>query len=267
MRTSDGPTVAAADQHWDWQYRREPDDGWRTFGRSGHRIYTVLSLPTLPWVQQPATPINAGLPWTDVLEYACGWAHGAHTADEAARGVTEGVFALGPHVVTYDCPGGGASHYSALGFDCTSFLDRLRGGPGSGQYVNCSDCATFVSTFANVLGCDLWQSRMGWGFALNPILAIGSAQWQTACGWPSFNYHEVAWEGDCGADDDVFDGCLEVDGDANPAGPPHHGLLPCDLRFGQVGDMQYRDRLATATPGGSANCQPQPGTRLRRTVF
>jgi hypothetical protein len=59
----------------------------------------------------------------------------------------------------------------------------------AGIYVNCSDCATFVSTFANVLGCNLWQSRMGFGFDLNKLLGIGSNVWQTCCGWVSFNYH------------------------------------------------------------------------------
>ena len=92
------------------------------------------------------------------------------------------------------------------------------------MYVNCSDCATFTSTFSNVLGCDLWQSRMGppvGQFALNDMLAIGSNVWQTACqgidGWSgSFSYHEVAWKGACLADDHIFDACLQVDGDADP---------------------------------------------------
>ena len=33
-----------------------------------------------------------------------------------------------------DCPGGGSSHYSFGAFDCTAFLERLRGGPGNGYY-------------------------------------------------------------------------------------------------------------------------------------
>ena len=55
-------------------------------------------------------------------------------------------------------------------FECTQFLDRLRGGPGLGGTVNCTDCAVIVSTFSNALGCDLWQSRMGsQQFEVNPI--------------------------------------------------------------------------------------------------
>jgi hypothetical protein len=178
--------------------------------------------------------------------------------------VTRSVYGLGPSLITYDCPGGGSSHYSLGNFDCTAFIDRLRGGIGNGVYVNCSDCATIVSTFANALGCDLWQSRMGWGFALNELLGIGSTVWQTACGWPSFNYHEVAWEGACTAQTDVYDACLQVDGDSDPTSPPHVPLQPEDLRFGNPGDLLYRDRLATVA--GRPNCQPQPGTRTRRPI-
>lgn len=182
----------------------------------------------------------------------------------AAALVTRSVYALGPSVVTYDCPGGGSSHYSAGPFDCTAFLERLCGGMGNGVYINCSDCATIVSTFANALGCDLWQSRMGYGFDLNELLAIGSTVWKTACGWPAFSYHEVAWKGACTAADAVYDACLRVDGDGDPTQPPRVALLPQDLRFGNPGDLLYRDCLAT--PAGRANCNPQPATRARRAL-
>jgi hypothetical protein len=130
--------------------------------------------------------------------------------------------------------------------------------------VNCTDCATITSTFANALGCDLWQSRMGYGFDLNELLSIGSNVWQTACGWGGFSYHEVAWEDDCTSDDDVFDACLQVDGDANPTSAPHTPLLPVNLKFGLPGELTYRDRLATVA--GRPNCNPQPGTRQRRAI-
>jgi hypothetical protein len=106
---------------------------------------------------------------------------------------------------------------------------------------------------------------MGWGFALNELLAIGSNTWQTACGWGGFSYHEVAWKGGCNTNDAVYDACLQVDGDSDPTSAPHIPLLPQDLRFGNTGDLHYRDRLTT--PGGRPNCNPQPGTRKRRTVI
>ena len=245
---------------WRWQFR----DGlgpWQDMGFTQHEVFAVLNVPSAPWQQQPVAG-NAELPWTDALRYACAWARGAHTADDAAGKVTSAVYALGPSLVQYDCPGGGSSHYSAGGFDLTAFLDRLGGGVGNGVYVNCSDCATFVSTMANLVGADLWQSRMGWGFNLNPLLAIGSATWQTACGWPGFSYHEVGWKGACTANEHIFDACLQVDIDGDPTAAPHTGELPRNMRFGNSGDGDYRDRLS---PSGS--CDPQPTSRARRAVY
>jgi hypothetical protein len=258
--------VGVRETTWHWQARDDPDDEWEYFGTTRHRIYSVLAAPTAPWQQAPFNAPNTQIPWTDVLDYACWWAFGTKTADKAAGRVTKHVYTLGPAVVTYDCPGGGSTHYALPNFNCTAFIDRLRGGIGNGYYVNCTDCATITSTFANILGCDLWQSRMSGmiSFALNEMLGIGSNVWQTCCGFGSFNYHEVAWEGACTANEDVFDACLQVDGDADPTTAPHTPLLPRDLRFGQPGDGVYRDRLATVA--GRPNCNPQPGTRQRRTV-
>jgi hypothetical protein len=257
---------------WRWQYRLKGAP-WVDMQFTEHRIFVLVDLPTAPWQQTPYQQSNTQLPWTDVLAYACQWGLGARTQVEAARGVTRGVYRLGPAVVTYDCPGGGSSHYSWGGFDCSAFIERLRGGLGNGYYVNCSDCATFVSTFANVLGCDLWQSRMSdnafGSFGLNPMLGIGSTTWEPCChGQPfwsdAFSYHEVAWTGACTASETVYDGCLQVDGDSDPTAAPHVALLPVDLVFGNPGDLLYRDRLAT--PAGRPHCTPQPGTRQRRAV-
>lgn len=252
---------------WRWQYRKKAWKPWVDFATSEHRIYSLLEVPKAPWQQQPCNAWNTQLPWTEVLDYACRWAWRVTTRDEAAGSVTAAVYALGPATVTYDCPGGGSSHYALWsGFDGTAFLDRLKGGPGNGIYVNCTDCATITSTFANALGCDLWQSRMGYGFDLNPLLGIGSTVWQTACGWGGFSYHEVAWKDACDVGDPVFDACLQVDGDADPtaADPAHTALLPVNLRFGNAGEGDYRDRLAA--PSGRASCNPQPGTRMRRSL-
>lgn len=256
--------VGVYETNWQWQYRTGPGQPWTDMAVTSHRIYVVLELPNAPWQQQPFAAGNLQLPWTEVLDHACRWAMRAGTLDAAAAGVTRAVYDLGPGRIEYDCPGYGSTHYAIGAFNCTAFLERLRGGYGLGRYVNCTDCATITSSFANILGCDLWQSRMGWNFGLNPLLAIGSAVWQTACGWSGFYYHEVAWKGACTANDEVFDACLQVDGDADPTAAPHTPLLPTNLRFGNPGDGQYRDRLAT--PAGRPNCAPQPGTRTRRAI-
>jgi hypothetical protein len=262
-----GKTVRVSNILWQWQVRTTPGGAWTDFAKTRHRIYVLLNVPTAPWQQSPYNSSNIQLPWTDVLDVACAWASGASTADAATGLITDHVYALGPTTLTYDCPGGGATHYTSGGmFNCTAFLDRVAGGVGNGIYVNCTDCGTFVSVFSNILGADLWSSRMASGFALNEILAIGSSTWQTACGWGGFSYHEVGWKNACTETDAVFDACLEVDGDADPTGgAPHVGVLPKNMVFGAIGSGLYRDRLCT--PAGRPNCNPQPATRIRRSVF
>ena len=176
--------------------------------------------------------------------------------------------------VAYDCLGGGGTRYAKTGFNCTAFLDRLDGGPGKGKYVNCTDCATIVSTFANIVGCELLQSRMGFFFDLNPILAIGQKNWYPGCpNWlgTGFRYHEVAWKSPCTLDEEVFDACLLVDGDADPTQAPQTPLLPVNMRFGEHSDKQYRyrlEKLDSSDPNHvptdqDSTCEPQPpgGTR------
>ena len=248
-----GKTVRATNITWQWQWLDPNTNVWVPFATTKHRIYVLLGIPTSPWQQAPYNAGNTQLPWTAVLDFACAWGSGAASSDAAAGLITDHVYALGPGTVTYDCPGGGASHYSAGPFNCTKFLDLLHGGPGNGKFVNCSDCATITSTFANILGCDLSQSRMGSGFALKPLLAIGSNVWQTACGWATFNYHEVAWKPPCGANDNIFDACLQVN--TNPAPPPFMGVLPKNMQFNV-----YKPLLSS-----SANCNPQ-GQCTRRAV-
>jgi hypothetical protein len=264
---------------WKWQYRIGRGS-WTDMDTTRHKIYVILETPKDPWKQGPYNATNDQLPWTDVMNYSCIWAIGEKNRDAAAGKVTERVNALGPSVIEYDCPGGGSHAYAIplvwypTQFNCTEFLERLTGGPGLGKYVNCTDCATIVSTFANIVGCDLWQSRMAEnpitessiGFDCNEVVAIGHTTWNTPCGWPGFTYHEVAWKGACDVNDELFDACLKVDGDNNPTGgSPHTPLLPVKMKFGNIGDMLYRDRLAA--PLGRANCKPQPITRVRRSIL
>jgi hypothetical protein len=216
---------------WRWQYKLKNKDPWVDLQQTEHRIFVILDLPTAPWQQTPYQQNNTQLPWTDVLKYACQWGLGATTQVAAATGVTRGVYQLGPAVVSYDCPGGGSSHYSWGGFDCVPLHQpvsrRLR---QHGYYVNCSDCATFVSTFANILGCDLWQSARGNnGFAkfrTQPMLGIGQHLGALLPRRARLGrrYLLLSRSGlDCGlhGDDRVYDGCLQVDGDAAHRGAAH----------------------------------------------
>jgi hypothetical protein len=109
-------------------------------------------------------------------------------------------------------------------------------------------------------------SDFGLIFTTNEIITIGSNFWDTPCGAPGFNYHEVAWKGQCTAQDAVFDACLMVNGNFDPTGLPQIPLLPVNMRFGNTGDRLYKDRLVS--PSGRPNCEPQPfSTRQKRPVI
>ena len=265
--------VGAFGVEWKWQYRFSEETKWTDMAVSRHRVFAILDLPTLPWQNQPVAAHNTQLPWVEVLEVACAWAEGAQTRREAASKVTEVVFGLGEGVIAYGCPIGAltmyASPFGAATFNCSAFLERVAGGVGNGPYVNCTDCATIVSTFANILGCDLWQSRMGTynpAFETNPIQAIGSHKFESPCGWGlGFTYHEVAWNGDCGVEDQVYDACLRVRTDPLAPTPGSTGVLPQHMRFGKSGDGDYRDKIAA--PNSRAVCVPDPTERKRRAVY
>lgn len=242
---------------WSWQWRRLATDPWRPLVTTRHRLYVILDLPTLPWVQ---TTGSTSLPWADALDIACGWAHGATTRDVAATLVTTRYNGCGR--VSYDTVSG-ATFYGFTDYQLTQMINRLNGGPGLGDKVNCTDSANTVSTFANLLGCDLWQSRMSSGFQLNPMIAIGYNTWAIPFSG-SFSYHEVAWKGACTSADNVFDGCLHVDGDANPVNAPHTPLLATNMLFGDCSTMNYRLRLCPPGASGCGACQPQPATTRKR---
>jgi hypothetical protein len=259
--------VKRSNVKWGWQYHIGSGD-WTDFDETSHQFYILLSTPTAPWTVLPDSPLNVSLPWTEVLDIACEFAKGTDNRVDAASQVTKAVFALGDKgLLSYDAEVG-APHYTVLGvphFLCTAFLERLSGQFGAGPLVNCSDCGTIVSTLANALGTDLWQSKMGMigpGFKLNPFLAIGSDAWLIN---KDFGFHEVAWTGDCFESDSVYDACLKIDSDENPAIPPQTPNLPVHQTFGSPGQAgTYRAQIAAFQDQQS--CAPQPTLRIRRPV-
>jgi hypothetical protein len=250
-------TVGKPDITFDWYARRSPGPSVATsLGSTKHRLYLLIDRPTAPWV--------AETPWVAALEIACDWAAGAADADAAATRVTERYYNCG--VLKYDDING-ATFYGNSTYMLSEMIDRLNGGAGLGQKVNCTDSANTVSTLSNLLGCDLWQCRMGWYFDLNPILAIGYPPPVPWPQWSSFSYHEVPWKGACTQNDRLFDGCLMVDGDNDPTSAPHAWLLPTNVLFGDCTTMNYRLRLCPPGASGCTACQPQPATtRQRRPI-
>jgi hypothetical protein len=240
--------VSVSTTKWTWNFSPPAADDWTKFEETCHRIYVVMTEPTAPW--------EAELPWAEVLEHACKWAAGATTEPEAATMVTEQVYRLGETRLTH----AGSSTYAKDKFDCTAFLQLLSGGIGNAQAVNCDDCATIVSTFANILGCDLYQSEMGSDFHTNFVRLIGETEFDTT----GFYRHAVAWKNDCGVGDPLYDAFLQVDNDKKPANNTNiDPLLPANLVFGKFGDKVYKFCLVMK---GSPQCIPKPKLKKRRPL-
>lgn len=125
--------------------------------------------------------------------------------------------------LTYDTAYG-ASAYTSYArddweravFDFTSFLDRRYG-----SVVNCSDCASILGGYANMMGASLGYAIILQGFDLNYLLAIGGDDF-TRCpfgsGRCSFNYHAVTTDDGYGT---IWDATLALDGDDDPAAAPN----------------------------------------------
>ena len=102
---------------------------------------------------------------------------------------------------------------------------------------------------------------------LTTPISRGPAGVPATSGPPLSPSHEVAWKGACTKNDNVFDGCLKVDGDADPTAAPHTPLLATNMLFGDCAAMDYRLRLCPPGPSGCGACNPQPGsTRQRRAI-
>jgi hypothetical protein len=272
--------ILREDIQWDWFYKAT-DGTWVSMGSSFHRIYVVLDAPSLPWLQPPTPPASeTQLPWVEALDRACLWAGGTLNVLDAATAVTKAVNSnLG---LTYDVSHGASKYTQAIGrtswFLCTAFLAFLNRQPeGKGNIVNCTDCATVVSSFANLLGCRLAAAVMAspGGFLCNKIIAIGGSAWNYP--FPPANrfaYHEVAWTGAFSHDDRIFDACLLADNSSDPwnwtdPALSHMPLLPLNEIFTSQGEVanlpistpftaaSYRERLAQNSAAGIGRCVAQ----------
>ncbi|SFD26761.1 hypothetical protein SAMN05518672_1011363 [Chitinophaga sp. CF118] len=249
---------------WQWSYKQGNGD-WIYIDTTNFTVYTLLSRPSAPW-SNSTNPNDTQLPWTDVLDVTNRWAQGATTPDEVQRLITEEVYDLGeptPAVIAYDIING-ATNYAYPNFRCTEFLQRINGQYGLGMLVNCTDCATIVSSFSNILGCQLLQSRMGFDFALRIIRAIGRHVWAVPFNG-YFSYHEVAWKVPCDSNANLYDACLQIDTTLQNA--PPSGYLPVNMPFGTCTTLaDYKLYLTTSQQDGCPRCLPIPTTAQLRSI-
>lgn len=266
--------VNKEDIKWDWQFHNPKTNQWENITSTKHRIFSVLTTPESPWKPVGAT-CPTQHPWVDILEYACEWAKGTKNKANAAIAITKKV--NGDIKLKYNSD----SHYiewtDEASFLATEFLDFLTNASGKGPWVNCADCASIVTTFANVLGCNLTEANMHGGysngiiipFKCNKIIAIGDMDWKFPPVNEEFTYHEVAWWNPLGFTGFIFDACLHVDKSNDPWKKPDTErvkLLPTGMQFStQVvtpttplqtpfTDLSYRERLAANTNNGIGKC-------------
>jgi hypothetical protein len=226
---------------WKWQYHHHKK--WHTFDTTQHKIYLVLDVPNGPWNQNAGN--NTQLPWTDALDKACLWALGAQTKNEAAEKITIAVNTQPNQSYTPSTIFGFGTYY------LSSYLNQLNG--GAPFQLNCTDCADAVTTFSNLLGCDLWEGRL-FNMITRKFLTLNGnpsveADWVS---W-SWGYHEICWLHQIGQFELIYDGCLQVDMDNNYADLVHIAKHPVKMRFGLNDPNDYRYRLIQSGNGNLEN--------------
>jgi hypothetical protein len=260
--------VRKEDLAWEWYYRCDDSFTAHAMTTTRHRVYVVLKEPQGPW-QQTLFPANIQNPWADVLEYSCEWARGTTTVDNAATMITRKVNEPAGNV-RYDRQSGASYYTRGNWFLCTAYIAQLRG-QGWSDIVNCTDCATFVTTFSNVLGCELWESRMEASFGIYPIIGIGHTAWGPPFTNPDrwgFSYHEVAWKAPAGNPDRLFDACLKVNArEDGVTGRPDLNNPVAELPTYAVfldGTFCYKKKLVQEA--WRPNCNPTQLGRRRRVA-
>jgi hypothetical protein len=186
-------------------------------------VYGTAGQPIFDYT---TTPHHA---WVEVVDRVTRWINGS-TSDPlmVAHGIVEGVYyTMG---LTYDVQSGASAYtnYPGAGFENAQFDLSSLSTLAFGNIINCSDAASIVSTYANMMGVDLryhilTQPSVG-SFDLNFIMAIGGTmftQFPFTGGRGRFSYHAVTGP----PDGSFYDATLALDGDGDPLSLPSTALL------------------------------------------
>jgi hypothetical protein len=238
------PAVGRYDWTLEWRFEsRRPGGAWMPVPGSlttVHRLYGVVGLPLF---RRTDVPHRA---WVEVLDAIAGWVDGATADPMAVAGhLVEGIYyELG---LRYDNVRGASAY--------TEYLDGWNDGVfyivafqrrDFGSTINCSDAASILSSYANMIGIDLRYHILehAWadGFDLNYIQAIGFTAFDETPfvgGGGSFGYHAVTGP----VDGTIYDATLALDGDGTPTAPPHtlllaQGLPPEEYLFDLSSDWE-----------------------------
>jgi hypothetical protein len=263
--------VADVTLAWEWQVSVDGGRTWTPFDDSAHRIFILLDEPQLPW-GRPGMPHRI-VPWLDVLDVACRWAHNAVDHEGAADAVTAEVHRLGGRTIRQqsgrlvkiqygEAPAYAASQGRFRIFSCSRFIALIRLHPTSAYTINCLDCTNAVMTFGTALGvdfvrCEFRPANEDDRLQTNPVWLLGKPS-------PSrevFRFHSVVSRSSNAALS-IWDACCKVDFDAAPGqSPPADWGLAAGVSLEAANgpaEVGYRQRfLAAASPAAVLRPVPQ----------
>lgn len=151
-----------------------------------------------------------GIPWTDLLDYACTWAINDTTSQDCAADCTRGVFhsqkfSYNLHMWDPEIPNESIPimwiNPSTDKYRLKDFLSAYANQPG-----NCVDVSTFNSLSMTALGVgvELKRQYQGNGFVTNPVCPIGSDNADSGSyEMVPFKFHQQVH-----INDDVYDASL-----------------------------------------------------------
>jgi len=197
-------------------------------------IYRLPGLPNKPWDISKRDDYQN--PWENALAMLLKWkVKGVSDFVTISESITNYVFSSCK--LAYDHEGGGSSKFTNVDtgdFKCNSFIKHATKIFMKSHLANCVDTAAIVSTFANLLGADLYQIRFMRGTRCNKVISIGGSMWQYP--FPrdkrgdlllspkrdgavsgGYGFHEIAFNKAFSTDsykDRIFDACLRVDENA-----------------------------------------------------
>ncbi len=204
------------------------------------RLYATLGEPGFEQTDAPYEP------WVAAIDPALRAISGVEATDEAVTSaLTEWIYRDAG--ISYDTRYG-ASYYTSYSgrtynnalFDFTSFLARR-----NGTTVNCTDCASILEAYADMLGANLSYTIILQNFDLNFIKAIGGTDF-THCPFGasgcSFSYHAVTTPDDTLT---IYDATLALDGDDAPGAGPFTELLVQHIEGAEYLERLVMDGTAT----------------------
>ncbi len=210
---------------------------------STHTVYALLGESTVMTGRGDEEPYMA---WVAVADAVAAKVAGSSAVENDVLGdVVHLIFE--DEGLRYDTAAGASFYtqypgwdFSGASLDLVAYMDR-----DNGSVVNCSDCASLVSVYANMVGCDIRYNIIGYNFPLSYIRAIGGDAFSNdpfRTGAPGgFSYHAVTSPDGAGT---VFDATLALDADDDPDSAPFEERIV----DGVDGDF-YLDHLSPGNPG------------------